>query len=198
VKCAVAIAGVLCLFLAGCGGDEPGLSPDQQKIFETVEAYGEARHRGDYEKAWDYLNKDWQDLFALLLTAPGSGARATVESKRTIIESEFTDPGEKEKARAVLEKYPPWESLKTMSAKQYYVWRMNRDDSPKARSEAKDYFHRNHVQELAIEGNKAVITWTSKDADKVHLVKEGEKWLICPNPARMKELEMMRSLQEKR
>ena len=120
MKTKLLIALTLCGLVAACGNSEvPEVPPSQEEVFKMIEAFGEAQHKGDYEKAWEFLSVGRQAVFNHLLTQPVTGARDTVANLRPIVDPESKAPdSEKERVKGILENYPPWESLKDMTGKQ--------------------------------------------------------------------------------
>lgn len=190
---------LLCGLAAACSNDEPETNPAQEEAFQMIEAFGELQHKGDYAKCWDYLSAGRQEMFRLLLEQPVTGARDTVATMRPILEPDSkAEPSEKERVKGVLEKYPPWETLKSMTAKEYYVWRMNKDVKSEARQQSKAFYHRDNIKEMVLEGAKGYIDWIAKGADRQYLILEDGKWKFGLNPKLQREFEASKSNQEKR
>lgn len=189
---------LLCCVVGACSNEEPAVVSTQEEAFKVIEAYGEALHKADYEAAWEFLSEGRQEIMKQLLTQPVTGAHETVKSTRMALESEFTAESEKERLKGVLANFPPWETLKDMSPKQYYVWRMKKDVKSEAQTQSKAFYHRDNVREMVLEGGKGHIDWVAKGAERQYLILENEKWKIGLNPKLQREFEASKTKPEKR
>lgn len=190
---------VICLLLGACGGNEPASSPEEAELFATLEEFGALNAAGDYDKAWEFLSEARKELFNRMLTQPVTGARDTVASLRAVVEPDsHADESEKARVRKALENYPPWETLKTMTPKEFYAWRMKRDWTDEQRKSAKEYYSRQNVREIVLEGNSGYVEWMAKDSKRQYIVKESGKWKMALEPAFEREYAASKSNSEKR
>jgi hypothetical protein len=200
VKTKLAIALLLCGLVVGCGSDEePEVPAAQENVFKMIEAFGELQHKGEYMKAWDYFSASRKEWWRHMLQAPGVGARDVVSSSRTILEPDsLAAPEEKERVRKLLEKYPPWETLKSMTPQEYYAWRQQKDIPDEGRKQANLFFHRDNVQEMVLEGGKGHIVWMAKDAERQYVILEDGKWKFTLSPKMQRDYEASKTNPEKR
>ena len=164
-----------------------------------LEEFGRVNAAGDYEKAWDFLSQAKQESFRLLLSQPITGAIDTVANLRPIVEPESkADASEKERVKGILAKFPPWETLKNMTPKQYYAWRMEHDYPPERKKQATTFYHRDNIQRMELEANSGFIDYVPTDAKRQYLVKEGGKWKFGLEPKLEREFAATKTKQEKR
>lgn len=190
---------LLCSLVAACSPEEDPALADQNAVFAMLEEFGRVNAAGDYEKAWDFLSQAKQESFRLLLSQPITGAIDTVANLRPIVEPESkADVSEKERVKGILAKFPPWETLKNMTPKQYYAWRMEHDYPPERKKQATTFYHRDNIQRMELEGNSGYIDYVPTDAKRQYLVKEGGKWKFGLEPKLEREFAATKTKQEKR
>lgn len=179
----------LAAFITACGGStEAELSASQIEVAEAIEAWGAAMEKEDYDKLWEMLSKEGQNVYARMLTAPG-GVKETVGTLRTALDSEFTSPEDKDRIKRDLEKFPTFESLKVMTPQQYYGWRAKREQNPQTRKAVRELMKRSNMAEIVVEGEKATVLWRQKEQERFFMLKEDGKWKVSLAPKEQRELD---------
>lgn len=199
MKTRILAAVAFCLFVGSCSSEPDAALAEQEAVFKMVEEFGKVNAAGDYEKAWEYLSKAKQESFNQLLTQPVTGARDVVANMRPIVAPESAaDPAEKERVKGILEKYPPWERLKNMSAKEYYAFRMEKDYPAARKAQATAFYHRDNIKEMVLEGGSGYIDWLPADAKRQFVVKEDGAWKLALDPKQEREYAASKTKAEKR
>ncbi|MBE7492037.1 MAG: hypothetical protein HS108_09830 [Planctomycetes bacterium] len=182
---------VLALVFAACTADPAAnWNEDQRAVHATMLAWSGAASRGDSAAMWDMLTPDSQDWFLRELTGRG-GVQETVRQLRAALEpGSLAPPTEQERVRKVLATLP--EKPETMTARDYYQWRIRSDLVPEKTARTAQLFAKTNIRDISVIGEKATVVLVSGDPDRYSFKKVGGDWKFDLPPSILRALETVR------
>jgi hypothetical protein len=175
------------LLLAGCTGSSEW-TPEQEAVFDAVQTWNTAYAGQDTDALWKMLSPDSKEWYRRELEGEG-GLRQTVKMDRAALH-EGTPAEERERIEKFLATLPT--DPEKMTPKDYYKWKL----TPKLTQEAAEanarLFARTNIQEISVQGDKAVMVLKEGKPDRYSWVRHDGDWKFDLPPSTMRALEEAR------
>jgi hypothetical protein len=176
------------LMLAACTSG--GWNDDQRAVYSAMQAWSSSASKGELETLWAMLSPEAQDIYERELTGR-MGVRMVVQlDKEATAPDAVTPPAERGRAEARLKSLPAEPDKK--SAKDYYIWRVKRDLTPKSAANTADLFAKANIKEIEIKGDVATVHLQHGDPGSYLWKKVNGDWKFDLKPSILRELESVR------
>jgi hypothetical protein len=136
------------------------------------------------------LSPEAQEIYERELTGR-MGVRMVVQlDKEATAPDAVTPPAERGRAEARLKSLPA--EPDKMSAKDYYIWRVKRDLTPKSAANTADLFAKANIKDIEVKGDVATVYLQHGDPGSYLWKKVNGDWKFDLKPSILRELESVR------
>jgi hypothetical protein len=178
------LALLLAAGIASCVGSSPEFTPEQQAVFDVMQAWARAVEQRDTDALWNMLSRDGQRYYGAEL----DGARNAVKMTKAALEP---DSLVSQQRRKELEEYlktlPP--DPDAMETKDYYTWRLKNELTPERIANQTRLYARANVERIEIDVDRATVTLVHGDPKSYSLRKESGDWKFDVIPSMLRNQE---------
>lgn len=164
---------------------------DQQAVYAAMQDWSKAVSEQDGDAMWEMLSPDAQEIYERQLKGEG-GARQIVAMDKAALEPDsLLSEEDKQKARRRLASLP--ENPEKMTAKDFYLWRIEGQFSQESIRDQVRLFDRSNIEEIQVSGGKASVKLKSGDPDRYSWVRHDGVWKFDLHPSILRALKDARA-----
>lgn len=179
------------LLLVGCVKNEEPFTPEQQGVYDAMQAWSRACERRDTEALWEALSPDAQTYYRTELTGP-KGVRATVALEKAALGPDsMISPEVRAQKEAFLKTLPA--NPENMTPKDYHAWRLESELTAENIANQSRLFARDNIESIEIEGDRATVVLKHGETKRYSWFRHDGDWKFDVPPSMLRALEAARN-----